>query len=645
MILEDLLKYLKRNKMVQVSKMDTYKISFDDIEEICHKFNWTVVERDGMVRFVDSCGNELEDFSEYELEKSKYRRPITMVFGSQEDCEKFKVVFPAVRDQCINKFTTTMYIDDFEHGHVVNSRRGSFDGESVKDIAIPVRTHAQKTWDVFDHWREMPEYYFNFTKDIYVKVVTFFDREVFTDEVLTELTGTKVHFKTDSIWFPPKAHNEFNHFRVLGGDEQPKYPIYIVSKGRANQYRLHTSESLSRMKVHHYVCVEPQEREAYDASKINQHEYCHIITMDMSYKDKYNVIFQIGQLGSTGPGPARNFCADHARSNGFHWCWILDDNTEDFFRVWRGRRFICHTPEVFCHLERLVDRYENVALAGINYHMFMINQDPRPPFIINTRIYSYGLWNLDCPYITQEGRYNEDTIQSINVMKEGWCTLQSNLYVARKLMTQVLKGGNTAEFYAKEGTFAKSQLLAEYYPEYTSLVWKFRRWHHEVNYNLFKTKLKYRPEYAHLADVDYNKIDEHGAYIVHIDGKYHLKTQFDNKDFLEKLYPKGCPEDITHSLMFLPEDRNNLELRNFWPDETPGPCTIVRRLRSDKYESNEVVEEVVESPLFDDGPADVVQATDTSAHKEESVAESLTRINVGVEGKREFEEKYSIENL
>jgi hypothetical protein len=72
------------------------------------------------------------------------------------------------------------------------------------------------------------------------------------------------------------------------------------------------------------------------------------------------------------------------------------------------------------------------------------------------------------------------------MLTEGYCTIQFNAFLQDKLRTQILGGGNTGEFYAKEGTAPKSRMLKEVYPEYTELVWKFQREHHHVNYLPFK---------------------------------------------------------------------------------------------------------------------------------------------------------------
>ena len=41
-------------------------------------------------------------------------------------------------------------------------------------------------------------------------------------------------------------------------------------------------------------------------------------------------------------------------------------------------------------------------------------------------------------------------------------------------------------FYKNEGTLPKSQMLVDMHPDVTKLVWRFNRWHHQVNYKPFK---------------------------------------------------------------------------------------------------------------------------------------------------------------
>jgi len=49
-----------------------------------------------------------------------------------------------------------------------------------------------------------------------------------------------------------------------------------------------------------------------------------------------------------------------------------------------------------------------------------------------------------------------------------------------------MKGGNTEEFYDDEGTLPKSEMLEKLHPDVAKVVFKFNRWHHQVDYSQFK---------------------------------------------------------------------------------------------------------------------------------------------------------------
>jgi hypothetical protein len=85
------------------------------------------------------------------------------------------------------------------------------------------------------------------------------------------------------------------------------------------------------------------------------------------------------------------------------------------------------------------------------------------------------------------------------MLKAGWCTIQFNAFLQIKMQTQALKGGNTGEFYHKEGqaeqgkkyadtgTLAKSQMQVKVHPDVSKIVYKFSRIHHHVDYTPFKS--------------------------------------------------------------------------------------------------------------------------------------------------------------
>jgi len=252
----------------------------------------------------------------------------------------------------------------------------------------------------------------------------------------------------------------------------PKHPIYVISKGRWES-RL-TSKSLERMGVPYHIVVEPQE---YD-------EYAKVIDP----KKIYTLPFS--NLGK-GSIPARNWVWDHSISIGAKKHWIIDDNIYDFYRLNRNAKNIVQTGAIFQAAEDFVDRYENVMISGFNYCKFCIASEKYPPYLFNTRIYSTILIDnrLDLRW---RGTYNEDTDLSIRCLKLGYCTLQFNAFLSEKATTMRLKGGNTDSIYKNgdlnylDGVMAKSKSLQEQHPDCAKVVWRFNRWHHFVDYSMFK---------------------------------------------------------------------------------------------------------------------------------------------------------------
>lgn len=268
----------------------------------------------------------------------------------------------------------------------------------------------------------------------------------------------------------------------------PKYPVYIVSKGRADT--MITSRSLTRMKVHHYIIIEPQDEQPYNEALVN-----------FGLSDYVTLLIAPFSNHGDGPGRARNWAWDHSISIGADAHWVLDDNISDFYRLHRNERIRVESGVFFKVMEDFFDRYENLYIAGPQYRFFIAPNQKYPPYVANTRIYSCLLIRNDCKH-RWRGRYNEDTDICLRVLKDGDCTVQFNAFLQGKVATQTIKGGNTAEFYHKEfvedeqelegkrynekGTINKSQMLADMHPDVARVVWRYGRWHHYVDYTPFK---------------------------------------------------------------------------------------------------------------------------------------------------------------
>jgi hypothetical protein len=274
----------------------------------------------------------------------------------------------------------------------------------------------------------------------------------------------------------------------MPSDIQPRFPIFVPTLSRADS-RL-TIKSLQRMGVEHwYAVVEPQEYREYTAVIPRDH----IIVLDLRYKAEYETLDDLGLTKSVGPGAARNFIWDTSIQMGYPWHWVMDDNIRNFLRFTNNTRFECLTPAPFRVMEDFVLRYDNIAMAGPAYRMFVPRKLKHPPFVLNTRIYSCNLIRNDVPF-RWRGRYNEDTILSLDMLTAGWCTVQFKTYLQDKLATQTVKGGNHKVFYSVEGTLPKSQMLVDTYPEYAELTMKYGRHHHQVHYGQFTQPLIRRPD-------------------------------------------------------------------------------------------------------------------------------------------------------
>ena len=251
------------------------------------------------------------------------------------------------------------------------------------------------------------------------------------------------------------------------------------------------------MKVPFYIIVEKDEYHNYSGLVRPEN----ILILPAQYKDNYDTFWN-DEDHRTGPGPARNFAWDHSIEHGHTHHWVMDDNIEAFERLNKNKKVKCMDGTIFKVAENFVDRYENVAISGLGYSFFCPETDARPPYKLNTRIYSCLFIKNDIPY-RWRGRYNEDTDLSLRALKDGWCTLQFNAFLQSKRATQTVGGGNTKEFYDNEGTMNKSKMLQEMHPDISEVKWMFNRWHHHVNYKPFESnKLKLKKDYIRSQGVN-----------------------------------------------------------------------------------------------------------------------------------------------
>ena len=275
-----------------------------------------------------------------------------------------------------------------------------------------------------------------------------------------------------------------------------KYPIYIISKGRADS-RL-TVKSLDDMGAMYRVVIEESEYDAY-AAVIHPSK---LLVLPEGFRDNPKWARQCEDTGLLGGSiPVRNWVWEHSINEGHKRHWILDDNIHNFYRLHNNRKTKMTTPTCFRVCEDFTDRYTDVKMSGMNYAFFCPASTKRPPYYHNTRVYSCILLANDVyGELYWRGKYNEDTDLSLRVMKGGYHTFLFNQMLCGKVATLTMKGGNTKEVFNVDNPgntdtrggenfdhrreFAES--LHAQHPEEVKITQKWGRWHHHIDYTQFQ---------------------------------------------------------------------------------------------------------------------------------------------------------------
>jgi len=284
-----------------------------------------------------------------------------------------------------------------------------------------------------------------------------------------------------------------------------RYPILIPSKGRWQEDRALTAKTLARDGVRFRLVVEPQEADAYRR-----------LLAKLGRDPEDVLVLPFRDAGSSTP--ARRWLHDRAKAEGFARYWCVDDNIIEFRRIMRGRRIPCDAALAFRICEDLSDRFSNVAVSGMNYQMFVPAETP-VPYYVNVHVYSTVLVNLAAP-VRWRLRYNEDTdlcLQALTAKATPrWCTLALNAFMANKLRTMALGGGNSDALYGgagatdTEGRWEMAETLRaqwEDVPGIVKVTRRFDRWQHTVNWGRFQQPLRFRDG---LDITELPPEDEHG---------------------------------------------------------------------------------------------------------------------------------------
>lgn len=251
-----------------------------------------------------------------------------------------------------------------------------------------------------------------------------------------------------------------------------KYPIYIISKGRA--YNPLTAKRFESYDIDYLIVVEPQEKNEY-VKALGIHR---VLSLPFS------------NLG-LGSFPSRNYCWEHAKEQGHKFHWLFDDNITEF-RKWinQKREIIRDYSLALLYVENYTLK-NNIDISGFEEYNFCI-KPPKKPFKNNCHVYSALLIKNILPYRWRL-KYNEDVDLCLQVLHNGGTTASCVYYMINKISTSVkMKGGNQTDLYKgndPKKNLLKVKMLEAVWPQYVKTVIRFGRHHHLINWKQFKQTL------------------------------------------------------------------------------------------------------------------------------------------------------------
>ena len=71
------------------------------------------------------------------------------------------------------------------------------------------------------------------------------------------------------------------------------------------------------------------------------------------------------------------------------------------------------------------------------------------------------------------------------MLKDGYCTILFNAFIADKMTTMLMKGGNTDKLYQGDGRLEMARSLQRQHPDVVKITRKWGRWQHHVDYRPF----------------------------------------------------------------------------------------------------------------------------------------------------------------
>lgn len=203
---------------------------------------------------------------------------------------------------------------------------------------------------------------------------------------------------------------------------QLRYPIYILSKGRAGTCK--TPGLLNDCGVPFTLVVEPQDAQ--------------------SYGERFpGVGIHVLTENDRGIAFARSSTKDRSMGRGEEWHWQIDDDIKSFRRRVDGKNLRDEASNVLSEAEDYVSYHTNIGLAGLCHITFAWTQ--RTPLNINRQCATVVL--VKANKLRWRDGVIEDTDYSMQVLTGGLCTVQFNRLIHEPSPIMSMGGGNTDSQY------------------------------------------------------------------------------------------------------------------------------------------------------------------------------------------------------
>lgn len=274
--------------------------------------------------------------------------------------------------------------------------------------------------------------------------------------------------------------------------------IYIISKGRPRCLTAQTLTKIDYPGEWFIVCGNndetiPEYQEKWGKEKVLifdwYEEVKHTDFLDNLGVEKY----------SSGAAPVRNAASKISHDRGEIRHWQLDDDYPAFVKYsTKERKNIRITDGKILQFEM-----GKIALFGYEADLQNVgyqptsNTFPDQAFLFSKRVFNaHNMPSDPEKFVRWRGRMNDDTVNAIDVLKNGGFEISFNYLGMGTVKTQTEQGGNT-DLYQDNGTVMKTAYAVLASPLSVSLVIKFRRFHHQNNWRYVSPKL-IRDTYAKI---------------------------------------------------------------------------------------------------------------------------------------------------